>query len=138
MSHTRLMSRYRAVMVPHTMFTEEEEFIFLLLLLDSGLFYVLISVSRWILLRCNRRMKILMAMLTGPINIMRFWPQQRLIASGGMSFDLFSKSDDWCLEFLRFTKKQICEMTYLLDGESSERGLEGTTSPQSNVVWFLL
>ena len=24
-------------------------------------------------------------------------------------------SDDWCLEFLRFTKKQVCEMTYLLD-----------------------
>ena len=60
-------------------------------------------------------MKILMAMLSGPTAMIRFWPQQRLIASGGMSFDLFTKSDDWCLEFLRFTKKQICEMTYLLD-----------------------
>ena len=97
------------------MFTEEKEFIFLLLLLDSGLFYVLDSVSRWILLRRSRRMQILMAMLTGPTPIIRFWPQQRRIASGGMSFDLFSKSDDWCLEFLRFTKEQICEMTYLLD-----------------------
>jgi len=56
-----------------------------------------------------------MAMLTGPTPIIRFWSQQRRIASGGMSFDLFSKSDDWCLEFLRFTKEQICEMTYLLD-----------------------
>jgi hypothetical protein len=59
-----------------------------------------------------------------------------------MSFDLFSKFDDWCLEFLRFTKKQICEMTYLLAGESSERGIgvawRGSTNPQSNVVWFLL
>jgi hypothetical protein len=35
MSHPRLMST-----VPHTMFTEEEEFIFLLLLLDSGLFFL--------------------------------------------------------------------------------------------------
>jgi hypothetical protein len=60
-------------------------------------------------------MKILMAMLSGPTAMIRFWPQQRLIASGGMSFDLFTKSDDWYLEFLRLTKKQICEMTYLLD-----------------------
>jgi len=96
------------------MFTEEGEFIFLLLLLDSGLFYMLNSVSRWILLRRNRRMKIFMAMMTGPTTIIRFWPQQRLIAFGSMSFDLFSKSDDWCLEFLRFTKEQICEMTYIL------------------------
>jgi hypothetical protein len=58
-----------------------------------------------------------------------------------MSFDLFSKFDDWCLEFLRFTKKQICEMTYLLAGESSERSIGvawSSTNPQSNVVWFLL
>jgi len=84
-------------------FTEEEEFIFLLLLLDSGLFYVLNSVSRWILLQCNQRVKILMVMLTDPTSIIRFWPQQRLIAPDCISFDLFSKSYDWCLEFLRFT-----------------------------------
>jgi len=47
--------------------------------------------------------------------LIRFWPRQRQIPHSGAPFDLFQKSDDWCLEFLRFNKAQICEMSYLLD-----------------------
>jgi hypothetical protein len=39
----------------------------------------------------------------------------RLIRYEPTPFDLFSHDDNWCLEFLRFTRRQICEMAVLLD-----------------------
>ena len=56
-------------------------------------------------------------MTTGPTAIVRDWPVQRSVQYNNIpqAFDLFQMSDDWCLEFLRFTKEQVCEMTYLLN-----------------------
>ena len=78
---------------------------------------VLDSSSKWTLLRRSRRSKFLTIMTTGPITIIRDWPVQRSVQYNNIpqAFDLFQMSDDWCLEFLRFTKKQVCEMTYLLN-----------------------
>jgi hypothetical protein len=30
-------------------------------------------------------------------------------------FNLFERDDNWCLEFLRFNRRQICELAVLLD-----------------------
>ena len=68
------------------------------------------SSSKWALLRHSRRSKFLIAMTTGPTAIIKDWPVQRSVQHDGTPFDLFRMSDDWCLEFLRFTKKLVCEM----------------------------
>ena len=121
------------------MLTEEEEFAFLFLLFDSGTFFMLDTVFRWILLRRIRQRKFLTSILSGPTTLIRFWPQQRQISHHDTSFDLFQKSDDWCLEFLRFNKEQVCEMSYLLDiPESFPDGFIATATTALSLVCYRL
>ena len=70
--------------------------------------------TKWALLQKARQDRCIAAMMSGPTQIIRDWPVQRRIPSDGVPFDLFALSDNWCLKFLRFTKRQICEMAFLL------------------------
>jgi len=77
-------------------------------------FPVVDSSTKWTLLQKARHDRYIAAMMMGPTPIIRDWSVQRQIPSDGIPFDIFTLSDDWCLEFLRFTKRQICEIAFLL------------------------
>ena len=60
------------------------------------------------------KLRATIAMLTGPTAVIRDSAPFHHIPYQRKMFDLFSQTDAWCLEFLRFTKRQICELAWLL------------------------
>jgi hypothetical protein len=52
-------------------------------------------------------------------------------------FDLFAQDDEWCVEFLRFTRRQIVEMAMLLDIPSQfGDGYEANPTTALSLVFF--
>ena len=53
-------------------------------------------------------------MLSGPTAIVHDYPLHHHIPYSPHMWSIQDRSDDWCLEFLRFSKQQICELAVLL------------------------
>jgi hypothetical protein len=52
-------------------------------------------------------------MLSGPTAIVRDRPSQRRIPYISQMWSILDRSNGWCLEFLRFSREQICELAVL-------------------------
>lgn len=67
-------------------------------------------------MRQLRKQRFLTVMLSGPTAVVRDRPlQRRLTYRKGKVWSIQKKIDDWCLEFLGFSRRQICELSVLLD-----------------------
>jgi hypothetical protein len=68
----------------------------------------------WLAQHQRLQLNYLTAVLAGPTAIVKDWSKKPVPYEQG-HFDLFSCDDSWCVSFLRFTKRQICELCVLLD-----------------------
>jgi hypothetical protein len=68
----------------------------------------------WFALHQRLQCNYLTATLAGPTAIIKDWIPEPVPYEPG-TFDLFFYDDDWCVSYLRFTKRQICELCMLLD-----------------------
>lgn len=67
-------------------------------------------------MRQIRKQRFLTVLLSGPAAAVRDRPpQRRLTYTKGKVWSIRRKTDDWCLEFLRFSRYQICELSVLLE-----------------------
>jgi len=65
--------------------------------------------------RKQRRQHFLAAMLSGPTAIIHEQPYKPPLDYTSKVWSLHDKSNNWCREFLRFSKEQICELSVLLE-----------------------
>jgi hypothetical protein len=73
------------------------------------------ELPRWLALHRRLQYNYLTTMLAGPTAVIKNWSLKEPVPYEPGDFDLFSYSDKWCINFLRFTKRQILEMCVLLD-----------------------
>ena len=64
--------------------------------------------------RYQHRQRYLVAMLIGPTPIVRDQAPHRCLSYTPHMWSILDRSDDWCIEFLRFRRKEICELAVLL------------------------
>ena len=80
-----------------------------------------------------RRRKFFTSMVTGPLAIIKEWnPSHRIPYDPLSPFHLRDRSDGWCLEMLRFTRRQIVEMAIIL--EIPEEFENGHTAPAETAL----
>jgi len=102
---------------PHKLLVQNLIFVLYILLLSTKAFpqrrEAVDRRSRFIVHYASK-LKATLAMLTGPTGVIRDSAPFHHIPYQRKMFDLFAMTDGWCLEFLRFTKRQICELAWLL------------------------
>jgi hypothetical protein len=68
-----------------------------------------------LLMHRQRRMHYLATLLCGPTRDVKDYTPKRCIAyDPEQKFSIEERDDDWCLEFLRFTKEQVKEIAFVL------------------------
>jgi len=74
------------------------------------------TIQQWYPVWRTRRQKSLTAMMTGPVAVIRDWNSKlRIPFNPLIPFRLQDRSDSWCQEMLRFTKREIAEMSIILE-----------------------
>jgi hypothetical protein len=69
-----------------------------------------------LLLQRQRRMHHLTTLLCGPTAVVKdYTPKRRLAYDPDQKFSIEERDDDWCIEFLRFTKDQVKEIAFILN-----------------------
>jgi hypothetical protein len=92
----------------------------------------------WLGLHQRLQHNYLTAVLAGPTAIVKDWSKKPVPYEQG-HFDLFSCDDSWCVSFLRFTKRQICELCVLLDiPERFEYGCRAHPTTALSLVLYRL
>lgn len=73
------------------------------------------TTTETLLYRQQRRQRYLAAMLSGPTAIVHEQCYKPPLDYTSHIWSLHDKSNNWCREFLRFSKEQICELSILLE-----------------------
>jgi len=92
-----------------------------------------------LLYRQQRRLRHLIAMLSGPTAIVHEQGYKPPLDYTSQVWSLHDKSNNWCHEFLRFSKQQICELSVRLEiPEHFEGGYYAPPTTSLAVVCFRL
>jgi hypothetical protein len=69
-----------------------------------------------LLLHRQRRVHHLATLLCGPTAVVKpYTPKRRLAYDPDQKFSIEERHDDWCIDFLRFTKDQVKDFAFILN-----------------------
>ena len=68
-----------------------------------------------VLLHRQRRVQRIGTLLYGPTRVIKDWtPKRRIAYDPTKKMTIDERDDDWCLEYLRFTRSEIKEIAFVL------------------------